>query len=318
MPGPATTELVRPCPEDWRREALGVLYRKADGPIRARLVDEALAGAVGGTIDLSGLWVARRRGRVVGALLTQALAGRAAAVWAPEVLEGWGRSATARRLLVEALARHRDDGIVIAQALVDDSVSARSAADLARGGLPRVTVLDYLDRDADAPILPRPPRLDFAYRGFGPETEDEFRSVLRATYAGSLDMPELEGVRSLDDVIAGHRAAGRFDPSRWLVGRLPGEPDAAAVVLLSEVPDRDTWEVSYLGLTPAARGRGLGLAALEHARSTAARQVPRLELAVDRRNGPAIRLYRRAGFRAFDRRAVHLAVLGLRGAGDGG
>ncbi len=145
---------------------------------------------------------------------------------------------------------------------------------------------------------------------FAPETEAEFRSVLQATYAGSLDMPELEGVRSLDDVIAGHRAAGRFDPERWLVGHLPGEPNASAVVLLSEIPDRDAWEVAYLGLTPPARGRGLGLAALEHARRLAAPHAHRLELAVDRRNTPAVRLYRASGFRRFDRRAVHLAILG--------
>ena len=123
-------------------------------------------------------------------------------------------------------------------------------------------------------------------------------------------MPELEGVRSLDDVIAGHRAAGRFEPSRWLVGRLPGEPEAAAVVLLSEIPDRDAWEVAYLGLTPAARGRGLGRYALEHARRMAAPHAHRLELAVDRRNAPAVRLYRTSGFRLFDRRSVHLAILG--------
>lgn len=84
---------------------------------------------------------------------------------------------------------------------------------------------------------------------------------------------------------------------------------AAAVVLLAEMPDRDAWEVAYLGLTPDARGRGLGLAALEHARSLAAPHVRCLELAVDRRNAPAVRLYRAAGFRRFDRRSVHLAIL---------
>jgi hypothetical protein len=34
-----------------------------------------------------------------------------------------------------------------------------------------------------------------------------------------------------------------------------------------------------------------------------------MELAVDARNVPAERLYRNAGFTAFDRRAVHVAVL---------
>jgi ribosomal protein S18 acetylase RimI-like enzyme len=298
------------CPPDWRREALALLYRRVDRRLRDRAVADALAEADGGLIDLSGLWVAHRRGRLVGTLLTQALAGRAAAIWAPEVVEGWGRSTTARRLLASALDHLRAQGLQIAQALLDETAPLRAATDLSRGGLPRVTTLDYLERDTAAPIEGRPPSVELAWRPFGPETEADFRAVLQATYAESLDMPELEGVRSLDDVIAGHRAAGRFDPSRWLVGHAPNEPEASAVVLLSEIPDRDAWEVAYLGLTPAARGRGLGLAALEHARRLAAPHVHRLELAVDRRNGPALGLYKAAGFRRFDRRAVHLAILG--------
>ena len=104
-----------------------------------------------------------------------------------------------------------------------------------------------------------PPHLPpFDWRPFRPETEAEFRAVLQETYVGSLDMPELEGLRSLDDVLASHRAAGRFVPERWRVGRLRGEPDAAAVLLLASMPDRDAWEVAYLGLNCAARGRGLG------------------------------------------------------------
>src|SRR5207237_5469916 len=124
------------------------------------------------------------------------------------------------------------------------------------------------------------------------------------------DMPELEGIRSLDDILAGHRAAGRFVADRWRAGRRPGEPEAAAVLLLSEIPDRDAWEVAYLGLTPAARGRGLGRAVLAQALALARSHAARLELAVDSRNDPANRLYQAAGFTSFDRRAVHLATLG--------
>jgi mycothiol synthase len=309
MHGSESPEPVQLCPPDLRREALGLLYRQVDIRLRDRVIADALAEADGGLIDLSGLWVALRRGRIVGSLLTQSLAGRAAAVWAPEVVEGWGRSATATSLLASALDRLRADGVVIAQALLDESAPARAARDLARGGLPRVTALDYLERDTAAPIGGLPTGIGLIWRSFGPETEAEFRGVLQATYAGSLDMPELEGVRSLDDVIAGHRAAGRFEPSRWLIGRVEGEPSAAAVVLLSEIPDRDAWEVAYLGLTPPARGLGLGRSVLDHARSLAAPHVSRLELAVDRRNTPAVRLYAATGFQTFDRRSVHLALL---------
>ena len=120
-------------------------------------------------------------------------------------------------------------------------------------------------------------------------------------------MPELEGVRSLDDIIEGHRATGRFVPDRWRLGQVPGEPGHAVVLLLSDIPDRDVWEVVYLGLTPPARGRGLGRAAIQHALDLARPHASRLELAVDIRNRPATRLYESVGFVPFDRRSVHLA-----------
>ena len=304
--------LISPCPPELRAEALALLYRRVPGSLRPQIVANALQEAEAGRVDLDGLWVVRRRGRVVGALLTQLLAGRAAAVWAPEVDLTWGRSATSTALIRHALDDLRARGFRIAQALVDASASRTAAVDLARGGLTPITALTYLHRDTARPMGlafagARPESFD--WRPFGPESEAEFREVLQATYAGSLDMPELEGIRSLDDVMASHRAAGRFDPSRWRVGSRPGDPEAAAILLLSEIPDRLAWEVAYLGLTPRARGRGLGRSALAHALDLARPAVPRLELAVDDRNHPARRLYDAAGFAPFDRRMVHLAIL---------
>jgi len=217
-----------------------------------------------------------------------------------------------------ALANLQARGFRIVQAVLDESASRCSAIDLIRGGMPRITELLYLERDTQRP-LPRslshdpraepeaiPPRL--VWRSFNTARETEFRALLEATYTSSLDMPELEGVRSLDDIIEGHRSTGRFVPERWRLGQVPGEPDRAVVLLLSEVPDRDVWEVVYLGLTVSARGRGLGFAAIAHALDLARPHVSRLELAVDMRNLPALRLYESAGFVSFDRRSVHLVV----------
>jgi ribosomal protein S18 acetylase RimI-like enzyme len=78
---------------------------------------------------------------------------------------------------------------------------------------------------------------------------------------------------------------------------------------MAEAPGRDAWEVIYLGLTPAARGRGLGRAAIRHALDLARGQATVLELAVDLRNTPAVRLYRSCGFTPRDHRSVHLAIL---------
>jgi mycothiol synthase len=304
---PGSTPEILPCPPAERAAALGVLYRRVHATLRPRLIVDALAEAEKGLIDLSGLWIARRRERIVGALLMQPLAGRAAAVWAPEVEATWRRAATAVALVRAALADLRARGFRIAQALLDESTPRQAAVDLAGGGMLHVTDLIYLERPTADPLEVRPGIPALAWRPYEAEAEAEFRAVLQATYIDSLDMPELEGIRSLDDIMASHRAGGRFDPSCWQLGRVPGEPEAGAVVLLSALPDRAAWEVAYLGLTPAARGRGLGRAALAHALELARPHTPRLELAVDLRNEPAMRLYRAAGFSPFDRRAVHLA-----------
>jgi GNAT superfamily N-acetyltransferase len=317
---------VELCPPEAREAALQVLYQRIPDSLRPRLVAEVLHEASIGQVDLSGLWIAwdrswrfvsemplgwrRTRGRIIGAFLTQTLAGRAAGVWAPEVVPSFRRATIAAELVRAALTDLRSRGFRIVQAVLDESASRQGASDLIRGGMPRVTELLYLERETKDPLLPRPgetpPPLEWC--SFDPAHEIEFRALLQATYIASLDMPEVEGVRSLDDIIQGHQSTGRFVPHRWQLGRVPEEPESAAVLLLSDIPDRDVWEVVYLGLTPSARGRGLGRAAIARALDLAHVHASRLELAVDTRNHPATHLYNSAGFVPFDRRSVHLVV----------
>lgn len=317
------TPAIRPCPPELLEAALGVLYQRVPDSLRARLVADVLQEARTGQVDLSGLWIAvapagglhslASSPRILGTLLTQPLAGRAAAVWAPEVRPSLGRRTTATALVRTALADLQARGFRVAQAVLDESASRQGAADLIRGGLPRVTELLYLERDTRIPLSfppsPHPEPLPLQWQAFDPRAESELKSLLQATYHSSLDMPELDGVRSLDDILQGLRAtSGRFVPDRWQLGRVADQPELGVVLLLSEVPERDAWEVAYLGVTPAARGRGLGRAAIQRALELAAPHAARLELAVDLRNHPATRLYQAAGFVGFDHRAVHLVV----------
>lgn len=301
---------VEPCPLEDRPEALAVLYRRVPDSLRPRLIQDALNDAVRGEIDLSGLWVARKREKIVGALLTQILGGRAAAVWAPEVaLPLWSRGGAAAHLLRTVLASLGQRGIIVAQALVNDSSGNQAAGDLTRGGMPKVTELVSLERSTDLPLIPLPGVPEVQWLRYDETNHDNFCRVLAQTYKGSLDMPELEGIRSLDDVVAGHKEGGRFRPELWHLGTAQGEDSPSIILLLSEVPERQIWEVAYLGLTPQARGRGLGRASLAFAIKEARKYVGKIELAVDVRNIPAAKLYESAGFTPFDRRTVHLARL---------
>ena len=301
--------IVLRCSEPERQAALDVLFRRAPLAVRSELVADALSQAHRGEIDLTGLWIARRadgNGRVLGALLTQRLAGRAAAVWAPEVEPSWRRASTARLLLNLALEDLKSAGCRLAQALVDPSAPRQSADDLTAAGIPRITDLVTMRRNTAAPLdAPTDP---FEWSDYSTANLADFRQVIEATYVNSLDIPELTGARSLDHVLEGHRASKFFDPTLWQVGRIPDRPGDAAVILTAPLPDHDACEIAYLGLTPTARGRGLGRAALARTLKITGPRASTLELAVDVRNTPAARLYERAGFVAHERRSVHLIV----------
>jgi ribosomal protein S18 acetylase RimI-like enzyme len=247
--------------------------------------------------------------------LTQALPGRATAVWIPQTAAIWDRAEVAAALVRGTLAGLRDSGVAIAQAVFRPAADPRGAADLERGGMPHVTDLIYLRRTTFAPPPSRPSLVRLDWRGADEIGERALYEALEATYAGSLDMPEIEAARSIDEVLEGHRGAPGYRPGLWRLGTVAGEPEAAAVLLLAAPSDRDAWEVIYLGLTPVARGRGLGVQAVAHALELARPSVAAIELAVDARNVPADRLYRATGFVPFDRRAVHLAVLSRREGG---
>ena len=141
-----------------------------------------------------------------------------------------------------------------------------------------------------------------------PRTDDSrLAAIIERTYEGTLDCPQLNGVRDVHDVLAGYRACGKFDPARWLIARR-GDCDVGCL-LLTDHPDEDQWELVYAGLVPAERGHGAGLALAEHAQFLT-RQAgrARMVLAVDAANAPAVTTYERVGFVTWDRRSAQLRV----------
>ena len=103
------------------------------------------------------------------------------------------------------------------------------------------------------------------------------------------------------DVLAGYRATGSHDPQRWLLVRHEGRD--VGCLLLSDYPEQGNVELVYMGVVPEARGEGWGMHIARQAQWLA-RQAgrPRLVLAVDAANAPALRIYLALGFRPWDRR----------------
>jgi ribosomal protein S18 acetylase RimI-like enzyme len=130
-------------------------------------------------------------------------------------------------------------------------------------------------------------------------------AIVQATYAATLDCPAMNGVREVQDVLAGYRATGVFDAGRWWIVRHEGRD--VGCLILADFPEQDTWELVYMGIVPGVRGRGWGGQMVRRAQWLARRAGrSRVVLAVDAENAPALRIYGAAGFRAFERRSVYV------------
>lgn len=137
-------------------------------------------------------------------------------------------------------------------------------------------------------------------------------AAMDRTYVDTLDCPELCGLRDTKDVLASHRATGTFDPMLWWIVEIDGSPEG--LMLFNPCPDQASVELVYLGLSPAARGRGLGALLLKMGLAhIASRREPTITCAVDDRNAPAIRLYRAHGFTEFAHRTALVRPVRARG-----
>lgn len=198
-------------------------------------------------------------------------------------------------------------GAMLAQALLEQNEHGARAA-FVRAGFQSVGDLGYLRRprvmasDAPDPTEPNWPRgvSTIPYR---PEVDAVFLEALDRSYEATLDCPELCGLRDTRDVLDSHRATGRFDPNLWRAVLLDGRPHGA--LLLNPNPEQASIELVYLGVSPALRGVGIGSMLLAWGLALVReRPEPFVTCAVDRRNEPALRLYRRLGFAEFASRAA--------------
>jgi ribosomal protein S18 acetylase RimI-like enzyme len=142
---------------------------------------------------------------------------------------------------------------------------------------------------------------------YNEETHDLFLRCLEESYSETRDCPGLAGVRSPDQVLSGHRATGLYDPQLWYAWTIDGAP--AGILLLSRVSNRSAIEVVYVGVSKPFRGRGFGdmMMSLTFQRAEL-NDAKAITLAVDNTNQPALRLYRRWGFRRVGSRRAWIAV----------
>lgn len=274
--------------------ALRLVLGSAGRPADENQVMDFVQFAFRRRISVADVWLADHGGAIAWAILPIVSPGRTMLLLGPgSAPSDPGERAAAKALVESVCTHHGARNVQLAQVLLDpaDAASHRLYED---GGFAPVAQLVYLQVAPRRRAAPPVPPTGLRWVGYGPESHERFSQTIGRTYHQSLDCPHLNGLRDMEDVLAGHKASGDFDPRLWML-LCDGDTPLGAL-LLAPMQPADTVELVYLGLVSEGRGRGLGDLMMRQAlAATAARGAGRLSLAVDANNSPALKLYYRHG-----------------------
>ena len=293
---PATGERILP--------ALELLFSEWPAAARAQRITEVQQEIAADEFDPQDLLLAEFNDQLVGVQLTILRDDDVGMVWPPVVdrpllkrINGPAAEIIEDELLAETARELDAENAWIGQALLEPTQPREHAA-MERNGFARMTELRFFER----PLTDRtswPKRVTsspLSYETFH-RTKNRlaFVKVLEGTYRGSLDCPEFNGVRDGEQSLKNHEAAGSFNPDLWRLYRREGVD--VGILLMTERPEQQAWEVLYLGVLESARGCGIGRAMLIDALDAAREaNVERLLIVADARNIPAVSLYESLGF----------------------
>ena len=295
-------EIVRVTPK-LRLTALALLFSRHPADEHGLLIEELLESERAGEISLDGFRVALDAGVVVGTVLYVMQPDKTAFIWPPVVA-----SFTPDPQSVEdALLREVTDLISAASAWIGQCIveptEIQTRQAFSRNGFQFLTDLEFMNLDVSA-TAPSPVTKVRTAATFSPESYSRFANVIEASYVDTLDCPLLNNHRTIDEAINSHKMSGKFDATRWKVYEADGED--VGVLLLSEYPEQQAWEIVYLGIVPSARGRGYGREMLTAGINDAREQnATAMFLAVDCRNHVARNVYMNVGFNLVTTRSVH-------------
>lgn len=297
---------VRPARSDEWEAALTIQFSGFDPGRRAETLTEALAGAAHGSLDLSGLLIAEGNGQLGAVALVTLLPDGVGVTWpaASRLVDPVDRAGALAAVLGGVMDVFQREQVVWGQCLADCSENWDTAA-LLRAGFRSGGTLAFLARGLED--LPGPsPEAGLNWEEYDPARNgNRFARTLEQTYLGSIDCPLINGLRTGDAALASHRLSGEFRPSWWRLYQHGGSD--AALLLLGDHPDQNAVELVYVGVTPEARGAGLGRRLVEEGlRLGRERERAALFLAVDERNSYAVSVYEDLGFVPLARRELFL------------
>ncbi|MEW4562629.1 GNAT family N-acetyltransferase [Bremerella sp. JC770] len=270
-------------------------------------VTALLAAEKQGKISFDGLMTATRGNRVVSSIWCLSQPGRIGAIWGPGILADEADS-TAHLLIRQAIqfAKQRDCHLL--QSLVGQENRAAGNL-LVSSGFQSITLLSHLEAVAED-VQAEPPRSDLKFRRCQDFRSEAFRTLVSQTYDSSLDCPELDGMRDVEDVLAGYYATSHQSTYNWYT--LENDNEMMGVIITAHHSETQQLELIYFGLTPRFRKLGLGSEMIRFVLQLAQFLGCRSTITgVDQRNTPAMALYRHFGFEQFDSKELLLLPLRL-------
>lgn len=293
-----STPAVRVAQGHERQAVLACLAAQIGVPNPDAFITEALqfiqrdpaAGAY-----LYGVW---DRAKCAAAAWVVPLAGAAALVW-PPLGPGFTSHPFSTCLWPVIHQAMRELHVKLAQIVLPGSNTELTDAFAAQGFSPLTSLLylkRYLQRVPPAAV----PDLHFVPTS---PSDPDLASLIGATYEESLDCPELDGVRTGEEILRGHAGDEAVVQTHWWVIESAGR--GVGVLLANADRELPLWDLVYFGLIPTARRRGWGRAALTWLLATArANGAEMVSVAVDSRNTPARRVYAALDFTRYDARYV--------------
>ncbi len=286
--------------------AFQLVFQHVAAEDREARVANAVRMVQTGELIPEGVLVARRANQLLGALVCLPVAGAGGLVWPPQARPGPSQVAVEDQLVQHAASWLRSRGAKLAQSLLNPA-DVHLAKPLERNGFAHITSLWYMRCQFQEAVTTAAVGSSLKYESYWATNKEAFHQTLLQSYEGTLDCPEVNDIRTLDEILSGHQAQGVHSPDRWWLALHDRTP--VGVLLLADMPEWSSWDVSYVGVVPAARRRGFGRQLMVKASAEALRaNVQQLTLSVDSRNRPAWELYRQLGFEPFEKREVFLAI----------
>ncbi|MBA2116046.1 GNAT family N-acetyltransferase [Bremerella alba] len=273
-------------------------------------VTALLAAEKQGKISFDGLMTATRGNRVVASIWCLIQPGKIGSVWGPGILSEESDS-TADLLVRKAIQFGKQHGCHLLQSLVGQE-NPTAGKLLVRSGFQSITLLSHLEALTED-VHAEPPRGDLQFQRCDDFQSEAFRSLIAQTYDNSLDCPELDGLRDVEDVLDGYYATSGLSTDHWYT--LEHGSETIGVVITAHHVEPQQLELIYFGLTPRFRRMGLGSEmirfVLELAQSMGCRSTI---TGADQRNTPAMALYREFGFQQAEAKELYLLPLRLSNA----